>query len=157
MYLFFNLQTPNYEQTTRYFDNNKFQEVIKEIDTSKDDFLIYHGGLQTTALYSSNDVYLEDVNYFDVGRGTEGFHIPIFENKNLHIACTKYIGSDEGKDCLDSNLEFLDSFEGEKIKLVGVHIRDHQLVPYIQAFQISGWNIINIDFLNEVAIIEYAK
>ena len=157
IYLFLNLQTPNYEQTTRYFDNNKFQEVIKEIDTSKDDFLIYHGGLQTTALYSSNDIYLEDINYFDVGRGTEGFHIPIFKNKNLHIACTKYIGSDEGKDCLDSNLEFLDSFEGERIKLVGVHIRDHQLIPYIQAFQISGWNIINIDFLNEVAIIEYAK
>ena len=139
------------------FDNNKFQEVIKEIDTSKDDFLIYHGGLQTTALYSSNDINLEDINYFDIGRGTEGFHIPIFKNKNLHIACTKYIGSDEGKDCLDSNLEFLDSFEGERIKLVGVHIRDHQLIPYIQAFQISGWNIINIDFLNEVAIIEYAK
>ena len=135
--------------------NNKILSLY--LNYKKDDFLIYHGGLQTTALYSTNDIYLEDINYFDIGRGTEGFHIPIFKNKNLHIACTKYIGSDEGKDCLDSNLEFLDSFEGERIKLVGVHIRDHQLIPYIQAFQISGWNIINIDFLNEVAIIEYAK
>lgn len=157
IFLFVNLQSPNYEQTTRPFDNEKFRELIFQIDNSQEEFLIYHGGLQTTALYSSSIIELEDIPYFERGRGTEGFHIPTFKKNNLNIGCTKYTGLDNGESCLKDNLAFLETFDGNKITLVGVHIRDHQLTPYLEAFQISGWNIINIDFLNEVAIIDYAK
>ncbi len=157
IYLFFNIQSPNYEQTTRPFDNEKFEKIINELDNSTDDFLIYHGGLQTVALYTSNQSYLENIGYFEIGSGTEGFHIPFFKNSNLHIGCTKYIGSDNGKECYEKNIKFLDSFNKNKIKLIGVHIRDHQLIPYIEAFQFTGWNMTSIHFLNEVAIIQYEK
>ena len=157
VFLFTNLQSPDYGQTTRYFDNEAFQNVVYEIDNNEDNYLIYHGGLQTTALYSSNEISLQDIGYFDRGLGTEGFHIPLFKKENLHIACTKYLGQDDGKECLEKNLKFLENFKGNKISLVGVHIRDHQLIPYLQAFQQSGWNMESINFLNEVAIIRYKK
>tara|TARA_B100000287_G_scaffold98054_1_gene90090 strand:- start:919 stop:2460 length:1542 start_codon:yes stop_codon:yes gene_type:complete len=157
VFSFINLQSPDYGQTTRYFDNEAFQNVVYEINNKEDDFLIYHGGLQTTALYSSNEISLQDIGYFERGLGTEGFHIPLFKKQNLHIACTKYLGQDDGKECLEKNLKFLENFKGNKISLVGVHIRDHQLIPYIQAFQISGWDMESINFLNEVAIIRYKK
>ena len=157
VFSFINLQSPDYGQTTRYFDNEAFQNVVYEINNKEDDFLIYHGGLQTTALYSSNEISLQDIGYFERGLGTEGFHIPLFKKQNLHIACTKYLGQDDGKECLEKNLKFLENFKGNKISLVGVHIRDHQLIPYIQAFQLSGWDMESINFLNEVAIIRYKK
>ena len=157
LFLFLSLQSPNYEQTTRPFDNEKFKDVINQIDNFDDDILIYHGGLQTIALYSSSNSVLEDINYFDIGMGTEGYHIPMFEKNNLHIACTKYLGQDDGRECLEKNLKFLSEFKGEKINLVGVHIRDHQLIPYLDAFQKNDWNIVSINFLNEVAIIKYQK
>ena len=77
--LFLNLQSPNYEQTTRPFDNEKLEQVIYQVDNSNDDILIYHGGLQTIALYSKSHSELEDIGYFEIGMGTEGYHIPIFK------------------------------------------------------------------------------
>ena len=155
--LFLNLQSPNYEQTTRPFDNEKLEQVIYQVDNSNDDILIYHGGLQTIALYSTSHSELEDIGYFEIGMGTEGYHIPIFKKNNLHIGCTRYLGQDNGQECLEENLIFLSEFKGKKINLVGVHIRDHQLIPYLEAFQKSNWNMVSINFLNEVAIIEYQK
>ena len=64
--LFLNLQSPNYEQTTRPFDNEKFKDVINQIDNFDHDILIYHGGVQTIALYSSSNSVLEDIDYFDI-------------------------------------------------------------------------------------------
>ena len=61
------------------------------------------------------------------------------------------------KTVLRENLKFLSEFKGKKINLVGVHIRDHQLIPYLEAFQKNDWNMVSINFLNEVAIIEYQK
>jgi len=155
--LFLNLQSPNYEQTTRPFDNQKLEEVINQVNNSNDDILIYHGGLQTIALYSTSYSELEDIGYFEIGMGTEGYHIPIFKKNNLHIGCTRYLGQDDGQECLEKNLKFLSNFKGNKIYLVGVHIRDHQLIPYLESFQKSNWNMVSINFLNEVAIIEYQK
>ena len=63
-YLFVVSANPNYEQTTRPFNNEKYSEVLEIINSSDSDILIYHGGLQTTALYTEKDIYLEDVSYF---------------------------------------------------------------------------------------------
>ena len=108
-------------------------------------------------MYSTSYSELEDIGYFEIGMGTEGYHIPIFKKNNLHIGCTRYLGQDDGQECLEKNLKFLSNFEGNKIYLVGVHIRDHQLIPYLESFQKSNWNMVSINFLNEVAIIEYQK
>ena len=79
VFLFTTLQHPNYQQTTRPFDNNLFGNILEEFNTSNNNYLIYHGGLQTIALHSTNKIYLEDINYFEKGQGTEGFHIPFFK------------------------------------------------------------------------------
>jgi len=157
VFLFTTLQHPNYQQTTRPFDNNLFGNILEEFNTSNNNYLIYHGGLQTIALHSTNKIYLEDINYFEKGQGTEGFHIPFFLKNNIHIACTRYTGSDNGLSCLKQNLEFLNNFEGKQITLIGVHIRDHQFKPYVDAFENTNWNAESITMSEEVGIITFTK
>ena len=154
-YLFAVSANPNYEQTTRPFNNEKYSEVLEIINSSDSDILIYHGGLQTTALYTEKDIYLEDVSYFQPGSGTEGFHIPQFKDNNIHLACTYYLGKDNGKSCYQQNVSFLSSFEKNEIVLTGVHIRSHQFEPYLNAFKDMGWEQKDYFYSDEVAIISF--
>ena len=156
--MFFNMESPNYEQTTRSFDNQEFINILQNFDKTDDDILIYHGGLQTFALYSERNFNLEDLGYFETGSGTEGFHIPEFTDSNINVACTFYTGRDNGQSCYLQNVEFLNSFKNSKITLVGVHIRDHQFQAYLDAFDDLGWNFDkNYFYDNEVASITFTK
>ena len=112
------MESPNYEQTTRSFDNQEFINILQNFDRTDDDILIYHGGLQTFALYSERNFNLEDLGYFETGSGTEGFHIPEFTDSNINVACTFYTGRDKGQSCYLQNVEFLNSFKNSKITLV---------------------------------------
>ena len=158
LFIFSNTEAPNYEQTTRTFNNEKFGKILSNFDTSSEDFLVYHGGLQSFALYSQRNFELEDLRYFQTGSGTEGFHIPIFDDENINTACTYYTGRDNGNSCYTQNIEFLNSFKNNSITLVGVHIRDHQFQAYLQAFNDLGWvPDENYFYENEVASISFVK
>jgi len=126
-----NLTIVSYSQTTRYFDQNSAEKIIEFVNTSEKNILIYHGGLWTIGVYFDENVEMEDLIYPYRGSGVTYMPIPSFQKKNIHVVCTKYEDSNK---CFNKIRYYFET-NFDELYVAGVHIRDFQYEPYLDALR----------------------
>tara|TARA_B100001564_G_C20645317_1_gene674163 strand:+ start:103 stop:1632 length:1530 start_codon:yes stop_codon:yes gene_type:complete len=127
-----NSSSASYNQTIRSFDQNIASEIIDFVNTSNENILIYHGSLWTIGTHHNKKIRMEDLNYPFIGSGVSGIPTPTFKNKNIHVVCQKYEIDDL---CKNKILDYLKINNIDVLYLVGIHIREYQYKPYLNALR----------------------
>lgn len=145
----------DYLQTTRYFDQQNTEKIIKFVNETNEETLIYHGGIWTIGAYSKHQIVMEEKGYQFTGSGVGNVPVPIFISKeNLHTPCKKYNYENYCKEIIKS---FLNDKKFENIFLISLHTRDYQYLEYLNAFEELGYKKSIILSGKEAGLVQFNK
>ena len=153
--IFYAIRLPvSYFQTTRFFNQIAAEEVIKFVNTSSENIVLYHGGIWTVGSYFNEPLHMEKKGLNFSGSGVGNVPIPIFNKDNLLVPCTKY--KNDGY-CKNNIKNLLNNKDSDVYYLAAIHIRDYQYQEYLDAFEELGFTKNTIVSDLEVELVKFEK
>ena len=153
--IFYAIRLPvSYFQTTRFFNQIAAEEVIKFVNTSSENIVLYHGGIWTVGSYFNEPLHMEKKGLNFSGSGVGNVPIPIFNKDNLLVPCTKY--KNDGY-CKNNIKNLLNNKDSGVYYLAAIHIRDYQYQEYLDAFEELGFTKNTIVSDLEVELVKFEK
>lgn len=144
----------SYFQTTRFFDQIESEKVIKFLNTSDENIVLYHGGIWTIGTYLDVPIKMENKGLNFSGSGVSNVPIPEFEKENLFIPCTRH--KIQGH-CKDKIKIFLNSKDSKVYYLAALHIRVDQYQEYLDTFEEFGFKNSVVISGSEVELVKFEK
>ena len=144
----------SYFQTTRFFNQIAAEEVIKFVNTSSENIVLYHGGIWTVGSYFNESLDMEKKGLNFSGSGVGNVPIPVFSKDNLLVPCTKYKIAGY---CKDNIKNLLNNKDSKVYYLAAIHIREYQYQEYLDAFKELGFTKSVIVSDLEVELVKFEK
>ena len=144
----------SYSQTTRYFDQVAAEKIIKFVNESDKDILIYHGGLWTIGTYFHGDIEMEKLEYPYKGSGVADIPVPHFVDKNIHVVCTEH---ENGDICFNKIINYFSTNNVNEVYLAAIHVREYQYQPYVVGLESIFKNKKVIISSDETKLVSFSK